>query len=282
MLLNEVESSVKQAVTLLQNQLGASFKPVIMLTLGSGLDRLSDQIDVVYESSYDQIPGFMVSSVEGHEGFLRFGFLKGVPVAVMRGRAHLYEGTDPKRIAIPFYVMQQLGVKMVLLTNASGSLNPEVLPGQLSVICDHLNFQIPNPLIGQNFKAMGPRFLPMENAYDQSLRQLALDKAKEIGVSLHQGIYMGVMGPMYETPAEIRAYRLLGADLIGMSTTSDVIAARHCGLKVLAIASVTNLASGLSEDHLGHEQVIDNAQLASTKLIHLIDAMVEALHEHCR
>lgn len=253
------------------------FTAKIGCILGSGLGDFSKQIKIQHAVDYHALEGMPKSTVAGHAGQWIFGELNGVPIICMNGRFHMYEGHRPQDIAIPIRLMRKMGVETLLLSNASGSLDPEVGPGRLRMIADHINFQIQNPLLGANDDTVGPRFVPMNDAYDPVLRQIFKDVAAEEGILLPEGVFLGVMGPQYETPAEIRAFRLLGADLVAMSTIPEVIAARHCGMRVAAISVITNMAAGLSKEAPSHEEVIVYAKQASEQFIRLFKGVISRL-----
>lgn len=244
------------------------------IVLGSGLGGLADELTDAVAVSYAEVPGFPPSTVAGHAGRFLLGRLEGVPVACMQGRFHLFEGHAPAVIKLPIRTFRALGAEALLLTNAAGSLRPEATPGSLMLITDHLNFQWTNPLVGPNDDEWGERFVGLEDAYDPELRARLLRLADELGITLHQGVYGGLLGPLFETPAEIRAYRTLGADAVGMSTVPEVIVARHCGLRVAAISAITNLAVGLSAEPVDHEQTLRGAAEAATSLVALVRAFV--------
>ncbi len=256
------------------------FKPKVGIILGSGLGSLADKIEHIKVSSiisYDELPNFGVSTVQGHAGRLVLGHLEGVPVACFQGRLHFYEGTTNESAQIFIRTLKLIGCEIVILTNAAGSMNMDAGPGSLMLITDHINFSFKNPLMGKNDDAFGERFVPMNDAYDPELRRLALEVAQKSHIKLHQGIYMGVLGPCFETPAEIRAFMIMGANAVGMSTVPEVILARHCGLRVLAISAITNYAAGLSGDSLSHEETLKYAAEASSDMIKLIQNVVAGL-----
>lgn len=240
------------------------------IVLGSGLGAFADEIENAVKIPYEQIPGFARSTVEGHAGQLVLGQIDGVSVAVQQGRFHFYEGYDMEQVMLPVRAFGLLGIKNLILTNAAGSLNSDMQPGSLMLIQDHLNMMGVNPLRGPNDKRFGPRFPDMSAVYDREFHQIAHDTANEItrgrfekGLDetevdfMHRGIYCALSGPTYETPAEIRMYRLLGADAVGMSTVPEAIAARHQGTRVLGISCITNLAAGMSDEPINHEEVME-------------------------
>ncbi|MFT6558557.1 purine-nucleoside phosphorylase [Sneathiella sp.] len=253
------------------------FRPRVGIILGSGLGGLADRIDVVTSIEFKDIPDFPQSSVEGHAGRLILGRLGGMPIVCMQGRIHLYEGIDPQDLAVPVRVLKLLGIEILLVTNAAGSFHKDVGPGRLMLITDHINMTARNPLVGDNDDRFGPRFFSMEDAYDPTLRDHFKAIAKEMKIDLAEGVYLHYLGPNFETPAEINAFRILGADAVGMSTTPEVLVARHCGLKVAAISNITNLVAGLSETKLSHEQTLECAKLAAADLEQLIIIFLETL-----
>lgn len=230
--------------------------PSAVLVLGSGLGGLADEIQDPVRIPYEEIPGFPRSTVAGHAGALVAGILEGVEVVAMQGRFHLYEGWDPEVVALPMRVLASLGASVALLTNAAGGLRPGMKPGDLMLISDHLNLTGRNPLVGPQVPGE-VRFPDMTEAYDASLRSAAREVAREQGVALEEGVYAALLGPSYETPAEIRMLSRLGADAVGMSTVPEVIVARAIGLRVLGISCITNVAAGLGEDPLSHEEVME-------------------------
>jgi inosine/guanosine/xanthosine phosphorylase family protein len=253
------------AVDVIRDAAG-DFTPRLGMVLGSGLGGLADSVDAVAAIPYADLPGFPVGSVAGHAGRLVLGTLEGVPVAILQGRAHLYEGIPASDLAVPVRTVRALGAESIILTNAAGSLNPEAGPGSLMALTDHINLMGANPLAGPNDDELGPRFVGLGDAYDIALRAALHAAAQAEGVELHEGVYLAVSGPSFETPAEIRAFKVLGADAVGMSTVPEVIVARHCGLRVAAVSALTNLAEGLGTEALSHEHTLDNAAVASEKL----------------
>lgn len=250
--------------------------PRIGIVLGSGLGAVADAVQDAVRVPYAELEGFPVGSVPGHEGTLHAGTIAGVPVAVLAGRAHLYEGIDPARVRVPMRTLRALGAEAVLLTNAAGSLRPEVGPGRLMALSDHIDLTGANPLVGPNDDAVGPRFPAMGGAYDADLRAGLHAAAERLGIPLAEGVYLALRGPSFETPAEIRAFRTLGADAVGMSTVPEVIVARHCGLRVAAVSAITNLAEGLGDEVLSHEGTLASAADAAADLARLVPAFLEA------
>ncbi len=265
------------AANYIKSQLPEGFKPKVGIILGSGLNDFANQVGDATILPYAEIPGFQKCSVPGHKGVLILGSLNGVPVACMQGRAHYYEGYPHAAVFNPIRALRLLGVETMILTNASASLRPEVQPGSLVLISDHINFTGQNPLVGPNDEFFGPRFPSMQRVYDQGLVEITSAVALELDIKLHSGVYLAVLGPSYETPAEIRAFKILGADLVGMSTVAEAIIARHCNLKVLAISTVTNMASGMSEEFLTHEAVLKVGKMAADDLTRLVKAIVKRM-----
>ena len=252
-------------------QLGA---PEIAVVLGSGLGALAESLTDSVVIPYADIPNFPRSTAVGHAGRLVIGKSGDVTVAAMQGRVHPYEGYSSREAAFPVRVLGRLGICSLVITNAAGGINPAYRQGALVVLCDHINLQGNNPLNGPNDDRFGPRFPDMSEAYSRSYRQIALDAARELGMELREGVYAALPGPSYETPAEIRYLRTIGADLVGMSTVPEVIVARHMGIAVLGISCVTNLAAGLSEGKIDHEEVLETGKRVSTTLLALLKAIL--------
>jgi len=252
------------------------FKPEIGIILGSGLGEIADEIKGV-EIPYSEIPGFKSSGVHGHAGKLVIGELNSKTVVAMQGRLHYYEGNTIQDVVYPVRVMKLLGIEKLIVTNAAGGVNTSFTPGDLMIIADHLNLLGNNPLIGKNNDEFGPRFLDMSYAYDKSFVALAEKTAKELNIKTQKGVYAALTGPTYETPAEVRMLRLLGADAIGMSTVPEVIVAKHMGVKVLGISCITNMAAGILDQPLNHEEVIDTANKVKQDFKNLIKSIVEKI-----
>jgi purine-nucleoside phosphorylase len=249
-------------------------RPEIGLILGSGLGVLGDVLEDAVTIPYEDIPHFPVSTVEGHAGELIVGKLQGRNVVLMKGRFHMYEGYEPERTALPVRVMKALGVSTLLVTNAAGGVNLDYKPGNLMLISDHINLTGRNPLIGPNDNALGARFPDMSEAYSRRLRQIAKESAAELGFSVQEGVYVGLLGPNYETPAEIRMLRTLGVDAVGMSTVSEVIVARHSGIEVLGISCISNMAAGILDQPLSHTEVMETTELVKEQFISLVLAVI--------
>lgn len=257
-------------------------RPTVGLILGSGLNALADEISDADRIPYADIPGFVAPTVQGHSGQLVFGNLAGREVVMMQGRVHAYEGHSMQRVTLPVRVMAQLGVRTLIVTNAAGGVNPAFEAGDLMLITDHIGLMTMvggNPLWGPNDDSLGPRFLAMTNAYDRKLRKLALAVAAEHGIVLQQGVYAGLGGPTFETPAEIRFLQMMGADACGMSTVPEVIVARHMGLRVLGLSGITNAttADSESEELADHEEVLAAGREMTPKLMALIRGVLERL-----
>lgn len=259
-----------QAAEIIRARIPADFKPRVAMILGSGLGVLAEQMTDAVTISFNELPGFPISTVHGHAGELVIGTLSGVAVVCMKGRGHFYEGYGMGVMTSAIRTLKLLGCEMLFVTNAAGSLRPEVDAGSLVAISDHINLLPGTPMVGPNDDRFGPRFFSMANAYDADLRALLKASAEEKKVTLHEGVYIAYAGPNFETPAEIRAFKTLGADVVGMSVVPEVVSARHCGLKVVGVSAITNLAEGLSPFPLSHEQTLKYAAIAATSLIEVI------------
>ncbi|CAN7598840.1 purine-nucleoside phosphorylase [Paenibacillus sp. LjRoot153] len=251
--------------------------PQIGLILGSGLGVLADLIEQPIVIDYSRIPHFPVSTVEGHAGELVVGSIKGKQVLMMKGRFHAYEGYGAETVSFPVRVMKELGVQTLIVTNAAGGINESYQVGDLMVISDHLNMTFRNPLIGPNDSALGVRFPDMSEAYSKRLRKLAHDVAATQDFKLQEGVYVGLLGPNYETPAEIRMFRTLGGDSVGMSTVPEVIVARHAGIEVLGFSCISNMASGILDQPLSHAEVMETTEKVKPKFLKLVLGIIEAL-----
>lgn len=240
-------------------------KPRLAVVLGSGLGSFVNQVDVEVAIPYAEIPGFIPPSVEGHKGRLILGHVKGVPIAVLQGRIHFYEGHAMSTVAHPVRTAALLGCETVVLTNSAGGLDPSMKPGDFMIIDDHINLMGDNPLKGHNIDTFGPRFPDMTEAYDRKLSGMMNDVLTAMGVKFFRGIYCGVSGPTYETPAEVRYLQLIGGKAVGMSTVPETIAAGHLGLRVCALSCITNLAAGLSQNKLSHDEVTETARAVEAK-----------------
>jgi purine-nucleoside phosphorylase len=278
--MTHTRADYEKAATLIRES--ASIQPEVGLVLGSGLGGLAEQIEDRVVIPYADIPGWPQSTVQGHSGQLVIGRMEGKPVIVQQGRAHFYEGYTPQQITFPIRVMRCLDVKTVILTNAAGGLNTRFQAGDLMVLNDHINFVGMggiNPLIGPNDETFGERFTGMVHTYDRELRQLAQRVAVENGITLHEGVYINLAGPNFETPAEIRMLRTLGADAVGMSTVPEVIIARHAGMRVLAFSSITNMCFDTTDvdAETNHEEVLEVGRIIVPRLMTILKGVLKAI-----
>jgi purine-nucleoside phosphorylase len=251
--------------------------PLVGVVLGSGLGGLADAVEDRVEIPYSKIPGWPASTAVGHAGVLVLGHVDGVAIAVLRGRAHLYEGVGAERVVFGVRVLGRLGVRTLVVTNAAGAINEAYRPGMLVLISDHVNLMGTSPLVGPNDDALGPRFPDMSDAYDPELRRLAHEAADRLGLELPEGVYAAWLGPQFETPAEIRFMRAAGGDLAGMSTVPEVIAARHLGIRCLGISVVTNMAAGVLPERIDHSVVLEVGARAAGSLTALLRELVPTL-----
>ncbi len=251
-----------------------SIAPEVAIILGSGLGKLADFIEDKQEISYEDIPNFPQTTVVGHEGKLIFGTLGGRKILAMKGRFHFYEGNDMDVVVYPIRVFKLLGIQNLIVTNAAGGVNLSFIPGDLMLITDQIGLFCDNPLKGENLDQLGPRFPDMSKAYDRQLQKVALDTAAKLGIDLKTGIYSYCKGPSFESPAEIRALRILGADAVGMSTVPEVITARHMGMCVLGISCITNMAAGILDQPLNHEEVMETGKQVEKKFSSLVSEIV--------
>ena len=254
-----------------------SLRPTVGLVLGSGLGDFADTLENPVRIPYSDIPNFPIPTVPGHAGALVFGKKCGQTVVVLQGRIHYYEGLPQQEITLPIRVLAALGVKTLVLTNACGGVNLSFRPGDLMLISDHINYSGANPLMGPNLDAFGPRFPDMSDLYTASLRKAIREKAEAAGIPLQEGVYAMYSGPNYETPAEIRMFRILGADTVGMSTVPEALVAGHCGMQVVGISCITNMAAGVLPVKLSHAEVTETANRVSTKFRRLIDLILTVL-----
>jgi purine-nucleoside phosphorylase len=249
-------------------------RPRIALVLGSGLGAFADELSEATRILYEKIPGFPQSTAVGHAGRLVIGKAEGVAVVAMQGRVHSYEGYAAKEVTFPMRVFGCLGIKAAILTNAAGGINAGYKQGALVVIRDHINLQGANPLIGPNDERFGPRFPDMSKAYSQVYRTIAGEEARRLKMEIEEGVYAALSGPSYETPSEIRHLRTIGADLVGMSTVPEVIVARHMGIEVLGISCVTNMAAGILDQPINHEEVMETGARVRTQFVALLRAVI--------
>lgn len=274
---NDEFTPAESAAAFLLNQ--TALRPKIGLVLGSGLGGFADELTNPIKVPYAQIPGFSRSTAIGHAGQMVIGKAGNVAVAAMQGRVHLYEGYSAQQVAFPTRVMGRMGIRALVLTNAAGGINLEYQQGALVAITDHINLQGSNPLVGPNDERLGPRFPDMTKAYWKPYREMALAEAKRMGKTLYQGVYAALLGPSYETPAEIRYLRTIGADLVGMSTIPEVITAAHMGIKVLAISCVTNMAAGILDQPINHEEVLETTERVRESFVGLLRAVLPMIAE---
>jgi purine-nucleoside phosphorylase len=246
----------------------------IAVVLGSGLGAFADEFDDAVRLPYRDIPGFVSSTAQGHVGSLVIGKVEGVPVVAMQGRVHYYEGYSLEEVTFPIRTFKLLGVKTLILTNAAGGIDVQLSQGALMVISDHLNLMGVNPLRGANDERFGPRFPDMSEVYSRELQELASEEARALGITARRGIYAALAGPSYETPAEIHMLRATGADAVGMSTVPEAIVARHMGMRVLGISCITNMAAGISETPINHEEVMETGQKVRESFTHLLRRII--------
>jgi len=249
-------------------------RPKIAVVLGSGLGAFADDLSEATRVPYQEIPAFPRSTAVGHAGVLAIGNCAGVAVAAMQGRVHMYEGYSAQEVAFPMRVLGRMGIKAAILTNAAGGINLEYKQGCLVLLSDHVNLQGRNPLLGPNDERFGPRFPDMTRAHHKPYRQAALEEARRLGITCFEGVYAALLGPNYETPAEIRFLRTIGADVVGMSTVAEVIVARQMGIKVLAISCVTNMAAGILDKPINHEEVLETGERVKGQFIALLRAVI--------
>ena len=266
---------VAEAVTAIEGK--GALRPRVGIILGSGLGAVADAVSDPVAIPYGEIPNWPPATAIGHAGRLVIGMLEGTPVAVMQGRVHFYEGYGMQEVMFPTRVLGELGIGTLIVTNASGGVNIGYRPGDLVAIYDHINFMGTNPLIGPNEEKWGPRFPDMTYAYDQEYLELMEQAAREEGISLHKGVYMAFTGPCYETPAEIRMVRAMGADVVGMSTVPEVIAANHMSIRTAAVSCVSNFAAGIKAEKLHHQEVLDGMARTADSLARLIRAFLRAM-----
>lgn len=268
---------MKDALTYLSAHMRS--KPRVAVVLGSGLGAFAETLEERQEIHYPQIPGWPESTAIGHAGKLVFGRIGNSPAVVMSGRAHLYEGHSMEKVVYGVRALGRLGVKAFIFTNAAGGINLSYSQGALVLVSDHINLQGTNPLTGPNDDTLGPRFPDMTDAYDAEFRRRAQLIGEKLGIELREGVYAGLLGPSYETPAEIRYLRAIGADLVGMSTVPEVIAARHMGLRCMAISCVTNMAAGVLNQKLDHAEVLEVGRQTRGTMVRLLEALVPALED---
>lgn len=256
------------------------FKPEIAIVLGSGLGAFGDQIQVEQTLSYHELEGFPVSTVKGHKGQFLFGYIGEVPVVLMQGRVHFYEGYTISDVVLPIRLMKLMGAHTLFLTNASGGINPAFHPGGLMMLTDHVSIFAPNPLIGENIEELGTRFPDMSQVYDLELQKILTDTAEENDIELFEGVYAQLTGPSFESPAEIRMLGKLGVDAVGMSTVVEAIVANHMGMRICGVSCISNMAAGISENPLTHEEVQEAADQAAPQFEKLVKEAVKKMRLH--
>lgn len=272
--MNQVYEKIEKCYESIKDRL--PFLPKVALVLGSGLGNYADTMDVKAEIDYSEIADFPVSTVPGHEGRFIFGYVKEVPVVCMKGRVHYYEGYPITDVVLPTRLMKKMGAEILFLTNASGGINPDFTAGSFMLIKDHISCFAPNPLIGANIEELGCRFPDMSRVYDPALQNIIREKAKECNIPLKEGVYVQLTGPSFESPAEIQMLRSLGADAVGMSTVVEAIAANHMGMKICGISCVANLAAGMTDQPLTHEEVQEASNKAAPLFKQLITEAIGA------
>jgi purine-nucleoside phosphorylase len=267
---------MRDSVNFIKSKMNNDIVPEIAIILGSGLGDIAQQVEGI-SISYGDIPGFKVSHVDGHAGKLVIGKLNSKNVVIMQGRFHYYEGYSMQEIAMPVRIMKLLGAKKLIVTNAAGGINLDFTPGDLMFISDHINLMGTNPLVGENNDELGPRFVDMTYAYNKELLNIAENTAMKLGIKTKIGTYAALSGPTYETPAEIRMLRVLGSDAIGMSTVPEVITANHMGMKVLGISCITNMAAGILDQPLCHDEVIETSNKVKENFIKLLKNIIKEI-----
>ncbi|KLO23140.1 purine-nucleoside phosphorylase [Marinitoga sp. 1155] len=273
--INEYVKNVKEAAKYIKEKI--SNQPEIAIVLGSGLHGISEKLENSLSISYTDIPNFPVSTAPGHKGELMFGSISGKNVMLMNGRFHYYEGYTMKEVTFPIRVMQELGIKILIVTNAAGGMNPNFEVGNPCIITDQINFMGDNPLIGQNCEEWGPRFPDMSEPYDRELTEKAISVAKKLGIPVYTGVYLGITGPTFETPAELKMMRNFGADLVGMSTVPEVIVANHGGIRILGLSAVTDKAVPDELKPVTAEEVIEIANKTGEKIAEIILSLLGEL-----
>ncbi|OGT36887.1 MAG: purine-nucleoside phosphorylase [Gammaproteobacteria bacterium RIFCSPHIGHO2_12_FULL_37_14] len=268
-------SSIDEVMQVIHRYAPKGFAPKIGMILGSGLSALAEQISNPVSIPYQAIPGLQGGSTAGHASLLLMGYLGDTPIVCLRGRLHLYEGIPYEAIRTLIQIVKKLGCQIFIVTAAAGSMREETSPGDLMMITDHINFHPGNPLVGPNDESIGPRFVALEDAYDNGLQEVMEAAANKLNIKLHKGIYICTLGPSFETPAEIRAFKQWGADAVGMSVVPEVILARHCGMRVACVAAITNAAAGLSQEKLSHELTLQFGEIAARKLTKLIPEFIK-------
>lgn len=275
--MNRVYEKLQRCYKSVQEKI--DFQPEVAMVLGSGLGDYADTIDIRKTLDYSDIEGFPISTVAGHKGRFVFGYINQVPVVIMQGRVHYYEGYDMSDVVLPIRLMKLMGAKILFLTNAAGGVNFDYNPGDFMLIVDHISSFVPSPLIGKNLDELGERFPDMKNVYDEELKEIIRDTAKDLDIDIKEGVYLQLSGPNYETPSEIKMIRTLGADAVGMSTASEAMVANHMGMKVCGISCITNMASGMTPKPLSHIEVQETADRVAILFEKLVTAIVDNIGE---
>jgi len=278
--MSEILEKIEQAVNFIK-QRTKNLKPLIGIILGSGLGNLAEEVEQKIIIKYEEVPNMPKSTVSGHKGNFVFGYLEKKPVLVMQGRIHFYEGYTMQEVTFPIRIMQKINLKYLILTSAVGGIKGRIplKPTDIVLIKDHINFIGDNPLRGEHFEEFGERFPDMSEVYDKNLREIAKDVAKELNIKVYEGVYLAGRGPSYETPAEIKMFKKLGADVVGMSVVPEAIVANQARIKVLAITYISNLAAGISKKALSHKEVLETANLADKKINKLIKGVIERIEK---
>jgi len=274
--MNEIYKKLSNCLDIIKSK--TEFKPRVALVLGSGLGAFASEIEVAATIEYGDIEGFPISTVPGHQGRFVFGYVQNTPVVIMQGRVHYYEGYGISDVVLPIRLMGLLGAETLFLTNAVGGINASFAVGDFMLIRDHVMYGVPSPLIGRNIEELGTRFPDMSEVYCKVLQNKIKSAAKDCGIELHEGVYLQTSGPNFETPAEITAYGILGADVVGMSTACEAVAANHMGMKVCGISCISNLAAGISKTPLTHEEVQEMADIAAPRFKALVSAAIVAIN----
>lgn len=273
--MNEINNKLMTCLESIKSKI--QFTPEVALILGSGLGDYADEIEITQTISYTEIEGFPTSTVAGHKGQFVFGYVEGVPVVIMQGRVHFYEGYPMSDVVLPTRLMGLLGARKIILTNAAGGANPKFHPGDFMMIEDHITTAVPSPLIGANLDELGARFPDMSEVYSKRLREIIRSTAEELQIPVQEGVYVQLTGPAYETPAEVRLYRSWGGDALGMSTACEAMAAHHMGMEVCGISCITNMAAGMTAEKLNHAEVQETADRVSQQFKQLVTGIIKEI-----
>ena len=273
--MSQIYEKLAKCLEIVRNK--TDMRPKVALVLGSGLGTYAESIEIQTIVNYSEIEGFPISTVPGHQGRFVFGNIDSIPIVIMQGRVHYYEGYPISDVVLPIRLMERLGADSLFLTNAVGAINETYKAGDFMLICDHIMVNVPSPLIGPNIDILGSRFPDMSEIYNRRLRTRIAEAANTLGISLHEGIYLQTSGPNFETPAEIRAYGKMGADVVGMSTACEAVAANHMGMKVCGISCISNMAAGISKTPLTHEEVQATADIAAPKFKALVTESIKRI-----